>query len=92
MKIINKIIIGTAFYINNYSINKKNKIINKNSLLKYCIQKKIFHFDTAPTYGSAEKNLGKINNKNIIVDTKLSKIKSGLSEKKKRAIFKKIIF
>lgn len=85
MKKISKIIIGTTFYIDNYGPNKRkrNKLNQKKNLLRYCIKKKIFHFDTAPSYGLAEQNLGKISNKQIIIDTKLSKIKSGLSQKKK---------
>jgi len=78
----NKIIFGTAFFTDNYTFNKSIESKKKN-LLKYCIKKKIFHYDTAPSYGYAEQNLGKIKNKKIIIDTKLSKIKSGLSPQKR---------
>ena len=44
---------------------------------------KIKHFDTAPSYGLAEKNIGDIFNDKIIVDTKLSKLNNKLKNKEK---------
>lgn len=72
-----KIIIGTAIYSNNYGINfkSKKKIKQLNSTFLNCYKIGFRNFDLAPSYGSAEKNFGKIfYNKNIFISSKISRI------------------
>ena len=71
---ISKLIVGTAFYIPKYGATNKKVITlkKKNNLLRKCF-KKIKHFDVAPSYGAAEKNIGKLFfNRNIKIDNKIS--------------------
>lgn len=72
---ISKLIVGTAFYIPKYGATNKKVITlkKKNNLLRKCFKKKIKHFDVAPSYGAAEKNIGKLFfNRNIKIDNKIS--------------------
>ena len=73
-----KIIIGTAIYSNNYGINsnKKKNIKYLNSVFLTCYKMGFRNFDLAPSYGSVEKNFGKLFcKKNIFISSKISKIK-----------------
>tara|TARA_B100001939_G_C16898241_1_gene598626 strand:- start:420 stop:1280 length:861 start_codon:yes stop_codon:yes gene_type:complete len=78
--------IGTASFIKNYGLLKikGNKKDLRSIITKY--SNKIDLVDTAPSYGFAERDIGKSINPNLKIVTKISKIKS----KKTNSIIKEI--
>jgi len=72
----NKISIGTAQFGMNYGITNKKKsltISEIRKILSYAKKNKINKIDTAYSYGSAEKKLGKFNLKKWKISTKIPK-------------------
>jgi len=70
---LNKIVIGTANFGNQYSIKGIKKLETKEieKILNFAYKKKIRNIDTAPVYGNSEFILGKIGLKNWRVSTKI---------------------
>ena len=68
--------IGTAQFIKNYGLLKKNS--KKKNLIKIVknYSKKIDLIDTAPSYNNAERIIGSYRNKRIKIISKIGKIKS----------------
>ena len=71
-----KLGIGTAQFNNNYGLlSRKLKILDIEKILKN-INFKIKYIDTAPSYNSAEKLVGKFLKKKIKINTKINPFKS----------------
>lgn len=70
---LNKIVIGTANFGNQYSIKGIKKLETKEieKILNFAYKKKIRNIDTAPVYGNSESILGKIGLKDWRVSTKI---------------------
>lgn len=70
---LNKIVIGTANFGNQYSIKGIKKLETKEieKILNFAYKKKIRNIDTAPAYGNSESILGKIGLKDWRVSTKI---------------------
>lgn len=65
-----KIIIGTAQFLDNYGINRKEKKIDKaskKSIVKNSISNKFFYFDTSNAYSTYDKIFKNINGQEIIL-------------------------
>ena len=71
-----KLCIGTANFGFNYGINKKRslRIENIKKILSYAKKNKIEYLDTAISYKSAEKKIGKSNIKNFKIISKIHRI------------------
>ena len=79
-----KFAIGTAEFIKNYGILKKNIKINECKKIIKSFYKNIDMLDTAPSYGNAEEFIGNYGNHKYKILTKINKIKS---KKEKGQIF-----
>ena len=77
---LNKIVIGTANFGNQYSIKGIKKLETKEieKILNFAYKKKIRNIDTAPVYGNSESILGKIGLKDWRVSTKIQLKKNQL--------------
>ena len=93
MNYIKNIIIGTTNYIPGYGLNtnKSSNLKKNNELMIKCYRNGLQHFDLSPIYGLAEKSFGKVFfKKKIIIDTKLSIIKTNKKKIKKINVLEKI--
>ena len=79
-----RIALGTAQFEKSYGINRNNKIftfLEKKRLISFIKKSGIKMIDTASSYDSAEKDLGKIGVNKFNIITKLPKLKKKIKVK-----------